>query len=76
MANAWRNPREMPLGALAALGHEPMAPLKTIRAHCLDCQLSDAAAVRDCNADRCRLWPLRLGSSPWQRGATQVLDHG
>ncbi len=45
--------------------HEPMSPLKAIRAKCLDCSCYQAGEVRLCEAINCPLWPFRAGSHPW-----------
>lgn len=45
------------------MNKEIVSPLKTIRAHCLEC--SDTAnEVRRCPCTQCRLYPYRLGHDP------------
>jgi hypothetical protein len=61
-----RDPREMTPAELEALGHEPMTPLKVIRARCLDCCAGSAAEVRTCTAVHCPSWPYRMATSPFR----------
>jgi hypothetical protein len=61
-----RDPREMTPSELKALGHEPMTPLKVIRARCLDCCAGSAAEVRTCTAVHCPSWPYRMATSPFR----------
>ena len=60
-----RDPREMEISDLNALGHEKMPMLKVIRAKCLDCCADQPGEVRKCTAFRCALWPYRLGKNPF-----------
>ena len=60
-----RDPREMDISDLNALGHEKMPMLKVIRAKCLDCCVGQAGEVRKCTAFRCPLWPYRMGKTPF-----------
>lgn len=60
-----RDPRTMTPADLRALGHQPVSPLKVIRARCLDCCVGQAPEVRRCTSVRCPSWPLRMGTSPW-----------
>lgn len=61
-----RDPRDMTPTELRAAGHEPIPPLKAIRAHCLDCCNASPGEVRRCTAVRCPSWPFRLGADPWR----------
>jgi hypothetical protein len=61
-----RDPRTMSRAQLAELGHVPMSPLRTIRAHCLDCCGGSAQEVGKCMALRCPSWPFRMGSNPYR----------
>jgi hypothetical protein len=38
--------------------------LQAIRRNCLDCSGHRPSAVRECELDRCPLWPYRLGNDP------------
>lgn len=40
------------------------SPLKSIRAKCLDCNLGNAAEVRNCHIETCPLHPYRMGHYP------------
>jgi hypothetical protein len=46
-------------------GHEPVSPLKAIRAKCLDCACYQIGEVRLCEAVKYPLWPFRAGKHPW-----------
>jgi hypothetical protein len=46
-------------------GHEPMSPLKAIRAKCFDCSYYQVGEIRQCEAISCPLWPFRAGKHPW-----------
>lgn len=43
-------------------------PLKAIRLKCLDCCCGSAHEVRQCTAERCSLYPFRLGKNPNRAG--------
>ncbi len=60
-----RDPREMEITDLNALGHGKLPLLKAIRAKCLDCCCDQPSEVRKCTAFRCALWPFRLSSKPF-----------
>lgn len=56
---------------------EKLTPLKAIRAFCLRCMGYDPeipddpkpeAAVRDCRAEQCELYPFRMGRDPNRKG--------
>jgi hypothetical protein len=50
-------------------GHEPMSPLKAIRAKCYDCSYYQLKEIRLCEAIHCPLWPFRAGRHPyWGNG--------
>ena len=38
------------------------SPLKTIRAHCIDCS-GTADEVKKCTVKQCKLWPYRFGKA-------------
>lgn len=42
-------------------------PVKVIRAKCLDCSCGNAAEVARCPAERCPLWPWRMGKNPYRK---------
>ncbi len=60
-----RDPRQMPLSDLKALGHRKIAPIAAIRARCLDCCVGQPGEVRKCVAVECPAWPFRMGVNPW-----------
>lgn len=41
-----------------------LTPLKAIRARCLDCCCGQPKEVRACTAQKCPLYPYRLGHRP------------
>ena len=43
-----------------------MNPVKAIRCFCLDCCGDSAAAVKECTAKDCALYPFRLGTNPYR----------
>ena len=69
---AGRDPREMTREELRAAGHEPMSPLRAIRARCLDCCGDQANEVALCSAVNCPSWPFRMGSDPWRKPASDA----
>lgn len=60
-----RDPREMTVAELTALGHERMSPMEALRARCLDCCAGQINEVRLCVSLNCPAWPFRMGSNPW-----------
>jgi hypothetical protein len=62
-----RDPRSLTAAEADAAGVGRRAPMKAIRAYCLDCA-GRPAEVRKCVAVRCPLWPLRMGSWPGRMG--------
>ena len=46
------------------------SPLKAIRAKCLDCTCGQASEVKNCQIERCPLWPYRMGKSGRTRTMT------
>jgi len=42
-------------------------PTKVIREKCLDCCCGSANEVRLCTAERCPLWPWRMGKNPYRK---------
>ena len=52
------------------MGHEPMSPLKAIRARCLDCCGYQENEVAACTAVNCPSWPFRTGTNPWRKPAS------
>jgi hypothetical protein len=69
---AGRDPREMTQDELKAAGHEPMSPLKALRARCLDCCGYQEKEVALCPAVDCPSWPFRMGTDPWRKPASDA----
>jgi hypothetical protein len=55
--------------------HEPVSPLRAIRAKCLDCCCGQISEVRRCEAVSCPLWPFRAGRHPWHSLAGKSLGN-
>ena len=53
-------------------GHEPMSPLKAIRAKCYDCSYFQLNEIRLCEVVNCALWPFRAGKHPWRAEARKT----
>lgn len=66
-----RDPRNMPLADLRALGHERVSPIRAIRLKCVDCCGGAAVEVRRCPSTDCPLWPFRMGKNVWFGKADQ-----
>lgn len=61
-----RDPRELDMDELQALGHEKRPILKVLRAKCIDCCVGQQSEVRRCACARsCALWPYRMGKNPF-----------
>ena len=60
-----KDPREMTIDELNALGHTQTPLRKVIRAHCLECCNGEIAEVRKCTAHACQLWPYRMNKNPF-----------
>ena len=60
-----RNPRDLTVSELRAIGHEPQPVAKAVREKCLDCCGDNRAEVRRCTAVACALWPFRMGVNPF-----------
>jgi hypothetical protein len=69
---AGRDPREMRPDELREAGHEPMSPLRALRARCLDCCAGQANEVAACTAVKCPSWPFRMGTDPWRKPASEA----
>jgi hypothetical protein len=69
---AGRDPREMTREELREAGHEPMTPLKALRAHCLDCCGHQEKEVALCPAVDCPAWSFRTGHDPWRKPASEA----
>jgi hypothetical protein len=67
-----RDPREMTLEELRALGHDPMPVLDIIRARCVDCAGGSPGEVRKCMALSCVSWPYRMGTNPGRAPRSQA----
>lgn len=42
-------------------------PVKVIREKCLDCCCGSIKEVALCTAERCPLWPWRMGKNPYRK---------
>ena len=42
-------------------------PVKVIREKCLDCCCGSIKEVKLCTAERCPLWPWRMGNNPYRK---------
>jgi hypothetical protein len=69
---AGRDPRKMAPDELRSAGHEPMSPLRALRARCLDCCAGQANEVAACTVVRCPSWPFRMGTDPWRKPASEA----
>jgi hypothetical protein len=67
-----RDPRQMTQAELQAAGHEPMSPLRALRARCLDCCGHQEKEVALCPAVDCPSWPFRMGTDPWRKPASEA----
>ena len=47
-------------------------PTKVIREKCLDCCCGSANEVKLCTAERCPLWPWRMGKNPYRKGPSEA----
>lgn len=45
-----------------------MTPIKSIRAHCLECSGQSPKEVKECTITNCALYPYRLGKNPNRKG--------
>jgi hypothetical protein len=53
------------------------APLKAIRAHCLECVCGSAPEVKLCTDENCWLYPFRLGKNPFRAPPSEKQrEHG
>ena len=66
-ADIGRDPREIGAAGLNAAFLTKIIGMKAIRAKCLDCCSGSQGEVRKCTAVDCALWPLRMGSNPWNK---------
>jgi hypothetical protein len=69
---AGRDPRKMTRDELREAGHEPMSPLRALRARCLDCCAGQANEVAACPVVECPSWPFRMGTNPWRKPASEA----
>lgn len=42
-------------------------PVKAIREKCLDCCGGSTSEVKECTAERCPIYPFRLGKNPFRQ---------
>ena len=47
-------------------------PTKVIREKCLDCCCGSANEVKLCTAERCPLWPWRMGKNPYRKPPSEA----
>jgi len=47
------------------------APLKAIRANCLECMGGSVDGVRECTAPTCWLYPYRMGTNPFRASKSE-----
>lgn len=66
--NIGLDPAFLSVETLKALGH-PLAPLKAIRAHCVQCGGGSYSEANKCTATSCPLWPYRMGRNPFHAKA-------
>ena len=62
-----RHPKDLTKADLEAAGLKKRVGLKAIRAACLDCCAGNQGEVRKCVSTNCPLWPLRMGTNPWNK---------
>ena len=62
------NPAFLSVETLKDLGH-PTAPMRAIRAHCVECCGGSYAEANKCTATGCTLWPYRMGKNPFHAKA-------
>ena len=60
-----RDPRQMTVPELNALGHEKQPLLRVIRSNCIECCDGSEAEVRRCRMHWCPFWPYRMASNPF-----------
>jgi hypothetical protein len=61
-----RDPRQMTVAELTAMGHPPISRAEAIRQNCLDCCGRSAAEVARCHMLSCPMWPFRMGTDPYR----------
>lgn len=47
-------------------------PVKVIREKCLDCCCGSTHEVKLCTAERCPLWPWRMGKNPYRKPPSEA----
>jgi hypothetical protein len=60
-----RDPRQMTVAELNALGHEKQPLLRVIRLNCVECCGGAEAEVRRCRMHWCPFWPYRMATNPF-----------
>lgn len=60
-----RDPRQMTVDQLGAVGHAKRPILDAIRANCIACCAGNSAEVRRCAMVTCDMWPYRMGTNPF-----------
>ena len=51
-----------------------MTPIKAIRAHCIECCGGSMKEARLCPAEKCPLYPYRMGHRPPKPGTDTPID--
>jgi hypothetical protein len=67
-----RDPRQMTVAELNALGHEKTPLLRVIRTNCIECVGGSEAEVRRCRMWWCPFWPYRMASNPFAAPKTEA----
>ncbi len=49
-------------------------PLRALRARCLDCCCGSTSEVRKCVAVDCPSWPFRMGTNPFRKKRTMLVE--
>jgi hypothetical protein len=62
-----RHPKDLTKADLEAAGLRKLVGLKAIRAKCLHCCEHSPSEVRRCVSVGCPLWPMRMGTNPWNK---------
>jgi hypothetical protein len=71
-----RDPRQMTVTELNAVGHEARPLLAAIRAKCLDCVGHEQGEIRKCVAVDCPNWPYRMSHNPFRAASEARRESG
>jgi hypothetical protein len=47
-------------------------PVKVIREKCIDCCCGSVYEVAKCTAEKCPLWPWRMGKNPYRKPPSEA----